>query len=92
MADIQDAFLTNVNDLTSDVETLASAPCADLAAETRANPAELTQMHGFAATLQHLGTSQVQLDNDDVRSALSDLAKAVSQLDATLTSCGIPQP
>jgi hypothetical protein len=89
VADVQDAFLTNVNDLTSDVETLATATCADLVAETRANPTVLTEMHGFAATLQRLGASQAMLQSDDVRSALDALAKAITQLDAALATCGI---
>lgn len=89
VADIQDEFLSRVNDLTSDVETLATATCADLIKETRANPAEVQQMRGFAATLQRAGTSQTALDSDDVRSALGDLGKALSQLDAALSTCGI---
>lgn len=91
-SDIQDAFLSNVNDLTSDVETLANAQCADLVAETRANPTELAQMRNFAATLQRVATSQAALDSDDVRSSLSDLSKALNQLDAALTSCGVTAP
>jgi hypothetical protein len=91
-ADIQDAFLTNVNDLTSDVETLATAQCADLTQETRANPTEVTQIRGFAATLQRVATTQAALDSDDVRSALSDLGQALAQLDAALKTCGIQQP
>src|SRR6266851_5323457 len=69
-ADVQDAFLTNVNDLTSDVETLATATCSDLAAETTANPTEVSEMRGFAATMQRLGASQAMLQSDDVRAAL----------------------
>ena len=88
-ADAQDAFLTNVNDLTSEVETLATAPCADLAIETRANPTEVAEIHRFAATLQSIGANQPALDSDDVRSALSDLSKAMTQFDTALTACGI---
>ncbi len=88
-ADVQDAFLTNVNDLTSEVEVLATATCADLMSETQANPTEVTEMRGFAATLQRIGANQPQLDSDDVRAALSDLSNALSQMDATLSSCGI---
>lgn len=91
-SDMQDAFLTNVNDLTSDVETLASAQCADLTAETNANPTEVTEMRGFAATLQRVAGSQTALDSDDVRSAISDLKQAMSQLDANLATCGIKSP
>src|SRR5437868_614068 len=91
-SDIQDAFLTNVNDLTSDIETLATAQCADLTAETSANPTELAQIRGFAATLQRVATSQSALDSDYVRSSLSDLMQALSQLDTTLANCGIKSP
>ena len=91
-ADVQDAFLTNVNDLTSDVETLATAACADVTAEVRANPTEVNDMHGFAATLMRLGATQAALDSDDVRAALGALKLAIGQLDTTLTSCGIAHP
>jgi hypothetical protein len=91
-ADVQDAFLTNVNDLTSEVETLATAQCADLTEETRANPTEVTEIRGFAATLQRVATTQPALDNDDVRSAVADLNQALAQLDTALNTCGIKQP
>lgn len=91
-SDIQDAFLTNLNDLTSDVETLAGAECTDLTAETQANPQELASIRGFAATLQRAAASQAALNSDDVRSSLSDLAKALSQLDIQLATCGIKSP
>lgn len=88
-ADIQDAFLTNVNDLTSEVETLATAACPDLTAETTANPTEIADIHGFASTMQRIGTQQPSLNSDDVRSSLNDLNQALSQLDAALKTCGI---
>jgi hypothetical protein len=91
-SDIQDAFLTNVNDLTSDVETLASAQCADLTAETQANPTELAEMRGFAATMQRVAATQPALDSDDVRGAVADLTMALSQLDSALATCGIKSP
>lgn len=91
-SDIQDAFLTNINDLTSDVENLASAECADLTAETSANPTELAEMRSFAATLQRIASNQTALDSDDVRSAVADLNQALAQLDTTLANCGIKQP
>ena len=91
--DIQDAFLANVNDLTDAIESLARAECAEITAETRDNPTELTEMHGFAATLQRLGTSQPALStSNDVRSSLDDLSKAVQQLDGALAQCGIRNP
>jgi hypothetical protein len=91
-SDIQDAFLTNINDLTSDVEILAGAECADLTAETSANPTELAEMRSFAATLQRIASNQTALDSDDVRAAVADLNQALAQLDTTLANCGIKQP
>jgi hypothetical protein len=90
--DIQDAFFTNVNDLTSEIETLAGAPCTDLTSETQANPTEVQQMHGFAAALQRVSTTQPALNTDDVRSALGALNQALTQLDSALGTCGIKQP
>ena len=91
--DVQESFLTNVNDLTSEVETLATAECPDLTAETQANPTEVTEIRGFAATLQRVGGQQPALSaSDDVKSSLSDLTQALAQLDAALTKCGIKSP
>jgi hypothetical protein len=84
--------LQNVNDVTAEVESLAGLSCPDLTAETTDNPTEVTEIHGFAATLQRVGTTQAGLNSDDVRSALSDLSKAVAQLDAALNTCGIKSP
>jgi hypothetical protein len=92
VADIQYAFLSNVNDLTSDVEGLAMSSCADIATTVRANPTEVSDVHGFAASVQRVGSSQPALDNDDVRSALADLSNAMQQLDAALAACGISTP
>ena len=91
--DVQDAFLTNVNDLTSDVEKLASAACADLVTVTRTYPTEVAEMRGFAATLQRVGGQQPVLNtSEDVRSSLSDLSQAMAQLDSALATCGIKTP
>jgi hypothetical protein len=87
--DVQDAFLSNVNDLTDEVEALATASCDDLTTETQDNPTEVPEIHGFATTLQRAATNQAVLNSDDVRTALADLNKAVTQLDAALNTCGI---
>jgi hypothetical protein len=88
-ADAQDAFLANVNDLTAEVEDLASSRCEELTIETSDNPTELTEIHGFAATLKRVGTQQPALDTDEVRSVLAALDQAISHLDAALSTCGI---
>lgn len=88
-ADVQDEFLANVNDLTSGVEELARAKCEELTAETRDNPTEVTEIHGFAATLKRVGTQQPALNTDEVRSALAALDLAIGHLDGALTTCGI---
>jgi hypothetical protein len=87
--DVQDEFISNVNDLTSEVESLASAPCPDLVAETRANPSEMPQIHGFAATLQRVGAQQTALSTDEVRSSLAALDLAINHLDGALSRCRI---
>ena len=87
--DIQDAFISNVNDLTSEVSDLAITPCDQLMALVAANPNEVTQIHGFAATLKRVGGQQAALNTDDVRAALAALDMAISQFDATLGACGI---
>jgi hypothetical protein len=91
-ADVQDAFLTTVNDLTNALETLAGAPCPDLTAELQANPGELASIRGFAGTLQRVSATRQELNTDDVRSALSDLNQAMRQLDTALKTCGISPP
>src|SRR5262245_46774314 len=57
-ADVQDAFLETVNDLTNEVESLAGATCPDLTALLQANPTELSSIRGFAATVQRVSTTQ----------------------------------
>ena len=91
-ADVQDAFLSNVNDLTSEIEELASAHCEDLTVETRNNPNEVPQLHGFAATLKRVGTQQPALNTDEVRLALAGLDTAIGHLDGALNACGITHP
>jgi hypothetical protein len=91
-ADVQDAFLANVNDLTAEVEDLASARCEDLTQETRNNPTEVTEIRGFAATLKRVGTDRPALDTDEVRSALAALDLAIGHLDGALSTCGIKTP
>jgi hypothetical protein len=88
-ADVQDAFLANVNDLTSEIEDLAGAKCEELTAETRDNPTAVTEIRGFAATLKRVGSQQPQLNSDEVRSALAALDQAVGHLDGALSACGI---
>lgn len=90
VTDVQYGFLSNVNDLTSDVEGLATSSCADMATELQANPTEVADMRSLASTVQRVGSSQPALDSNDVRSALADLSKAVSQLDAAVSACGGP--
>lgn len=91
--DMQDAFLSNVNDLTDAIESLAMTQCADLTTETQQNPTEVIEMRGFAATLQRLGASQPALStSQDVRSSLDDMTRALQQLDAALNTCGIRIP
>jgi hypothetical protein len=88
-ADVQDAFLANVNDLTSEVEDLASSKCDALTAETRDNPTEVTEIRGFAATLKRVGGQQPALNTDEVRAALAALDLAIGHLDGALATCGI---
>ena len=88
-ADVQDAFLANVSDLTAEVSDLALSECSNLMDVVRANPNEVAQLHGFTATLKRVGTQQAALNTDDVHSSLAALDAAIAQLDATLTRCGI---
>ena len=87
--DIQDAFISNVNDLTSEVSDLAITPCDQLMALIAANPNEVTQIHGFAATLKRVSSQQAALNTDDARTALAALDMAISQFDDALGACGI---
>ena len=88
-SEVQDAFLTNVNDLTDEIQTLATASCEDLTGEIEGNPTEVAEIRGFAGTLQRLGANQAALQSDDIKSALSDLNNALKQLDNQLNTCGI---
>jgi hypothetical protein len=88
-SEVEDAFLSNVDDLTAEAADLASTPCEDLTMVTSANPNLVPSIHGFAATLKRVGASQAALNSDAVHTALADLDRTISQLDSALSTCGI---
>jgi hypothetical protein len=91
-ADIEAAFLSNIDDLIAEANDLAVTPCDELAAVTRSNPNLIASIRGFAATLKRAGGSQPVLDTDAVKSAFADLDKSMGELEGALGLCGIAQP
>jgi hypothetical protein len=88
-AALENAFLSNIDDLIAEAADLSSAPCEDLTIVTRDNPNMMRSIRGFAAALKRVGTSQAALDTDAVKAALSDLDRSIGQLDTALGVCGI---
>jgi hypothetical protein len=88
-AALENAFLSNIDELIAEAADLSSAPCDDLLTVARDNPNMMQSIRGFAASLKRLGTSQPALDTEAVKAALSDLDRSVGQLDRALGVCGI---
>ena len=91
-SDIENAFLSNVDDLIGDATDLSVASCDDLQLVARENPSMLVSLHGYAAALKRASTSQAVLNTDTVKSAIADLDQTMGQLDGALAKCGIPVP
>jgi hypothetical protein len=91
-ADVENAFLSNVDDLIAEAADLTVTPCADLIIVTRANPNLLPSIHGFAAAARRIGATQAVLNTDAVKAGLADLDHSMAELDGALNLCGIKQP
>jgi hypothetical protein len=90
--DVENAYLSNVDDLIAEAADLAVTPCDQLTAVTRANPNLIPSVRGFATALKRVGTSQPALDTDAVRASLADLDHSMGQFEGALSLCGIKQP
>jgi hypothetical protein len=88
-AALENAFLSNIDDLVAEAADLSSAPCEDLTIVARDNPNMMRSLRGFAASLKRLGSSQAALDTEAVKAALADLDRSITQLDSALGVCGI---
>jgi hypothetical protein len=91
-ADIENAFLSNVDDLIAEAADLTVTPCADLTVVTRDNPTLVPSIRGFAAAVKRISTTQAVLNTDAVKSELADLDQSMVQLEGALSQCGIKQP
>jgi hypothetical protein len=91
-ADIENAFLSNVDDLIAEAADLAVSPCADLTDVTGQNPTLVPSIRGFAAAMKRIGASEPVLDTSAVKDALSDLDHSLGELEGALSTCGIKQP
>ena len=91
-ADVENAFLSNVDDLIAETADLTVTPCADLATLTRDNPTLVPSIRGFAAAAKRIGTTQAVLNTDAVKTELSDLDHSMGELEGALSSCGLKQP
>ncbi|MGI9148042.1 MAG: hypothetical protein ACR2IK_16065 [Chloroflexota bacterium] len=91
-ADIENAFLSNVDDVIAEAADLTVTPCADLTVVTRDNPNLLPSVHGFAAAAKRIGAAQAVLNTDEVKVELADLDNSMGELDNALNRCGIKPP
>jgi hypothetical protein len=90
-SDIENAYLSNVDDLIAQAADLAVTPCDELTAVTRANPNLVPSVRGFATVLKRVGASQPALDTDAVRASLADLDYSMGEFERALSLCGIKQ-
>src|ERR1700686_4899404 len=88
-ADVENAFLSNVDDLIAEAADLTVTPCADLTMVTRDNPNLVPSIRGFAAAVKRIGATQAVLNTDAVRAELSDLDHSMGELEGALSLCGI---
>jgi hypothetical protein len=89
---VENAFLSNVDDLIAEANDLTATPCADLKQMTSDNPSLLPSLRGFTATMKRVATAQAVLNTDNVKSALADLDHTMGALEGALSQCGISQP
>ena len=88
-SDVENAYLSNVDDLIAEAADLATTPCDELTAVTKANPNLVPSVRGFATALKRVGTSQPALDTDAVRTSLADLDHSMGEFEGALSLCGI---
>src|SRR5205823_3482390 len=55
-SDVENAYLSNVDDLIAEAADLAVTPCDELTAVTTANPNLVPSVRGFATALKRVGT------------------------------------
>ena len=91
-ADVENAFLSNVDDLIAEAADLTDTPCADLTMVTRDNPNLVPSIRGFAAAVKRISATQAVLNTDAVKAELADLDQSMGQLEGALSLCGIKQP
>jgi hypothetical protein len=88
-SDVENAFLSNVDDLIAEVTDIAVTPCDELVPVVSQNPGLLPSVRGFAATLKRASSTQDVLNTDAVKSSIADLDQSMGQLDGALSQCGI---
>jgi hypothetical protein len=91
-ADVENAFLSNVDDLIAEAADLTDTPCPDLTMITRDNPNLVPSIRGFAAAVKRISGSQAVLNTDAVKAELADLDQSMGDLEGALSVCGIKQP
>jgi hypothetical protein len=91
-ADVENAFLSNVDDLIAEAADLTDTPCPDLTMIIRDNPNLVPSIRGFAAAVKRISGTQAVLDTDAVKAELSDLDQSMGDLEGALSLCGIKQP
>jgi hypothetical protein len=88
-ADVENAFLSNVDDLIAEVTDLAVTPCPDMIVVTRQNPNLVPSIRGFAAAVKRISATQAVLNTDAVKTEVSDLDQSMTELEGALSLCGI---
>jgi hypothetical protein len=91
-SDVENAFLSNIDDLIAEANDLTATPCDDLKQVTTDNPSLLPSLRGFTATMKRVATAQAVLNTDNVKTALGDLDQTMGALEGALSQCGISQP
>jgi hypothetical protein len=88
-ATVENAFLSNIDDLIAEANDLTATACPDLTQVTRDNPSLVPSLRGFAATMKRVGSSEAVLNTDNVKIALGDLDHTMGALEGALSACKI---
>jgi len=87
--DVYDAFAGSVDEAIGPVLELGGTPCDRLADVLQSDPALLTRVFDYAASLKSNAEHDQALAGPSVQRSLGDLDFALRQLDTTRASCGV---
>ncbi len=91
--EVADAFDAEARQVADQANLLATAPCDRLVAATEQDPALVSTLRGYGATLRALAASQEALARLSTQRLVREMEEALARMDETLRSCRLdPRP